>query len=157
MMAGDTVRGHLGEIDDEAFERLRSVIVDCGYDFRPNLAELITSWSTQVRRLHEEVFAEVEPRDPRTEHDFVGSLYARDRLQKGLELAAEDTRLVAWKIVQRADDLFSETTAPDIEGFVSMVDLEPIDGRGWWWRRAPVNGPARAGMEAIAENLASGR
>jgi len=150
------VREFLGDLDDRAFASLSVVVVDFPWDHRADLASLLASWGSQVRRLAEESVAGATPRDPRTEHDVVGALHARDRLQQGLNGASDQVRALAAGLVEHFDRVFREATVEDEGGLLEMVTGEPVTGTGWWWRRVPRSGPARDGMDRIAAALAGG-
>ena len=152
-----TVRDFLSDVDDETFEQLSGVVLEFDWEFRTDLASVLTSWGAQVERLSEEAVAGVEPRDARTEHDFVGALYARDRVRRGLGAVSGDLQVVASRLVERFDGQFRDMTEQDTGGLLDLVLVEDVPDTGWWWRRVPRRGPARAGVDQIAATIARSR
>lgn len=100
---------------------------------------MIDSWSAQVLRLFRESDDPPAPADDAWgAHDFVGALYARDRIGRGIDEAGVDSQAVPPLAI--ADEMFRMFTVADEDELLSEVGL-PIPRDPWYWRRIPRTGP----------------
>lgn len=139
------------ESDEAEATLLRAISVDMGHGRRLSLHDLITSWHRDVERLRREAAGEAaDPRSTRNEHDYVGVLLLRDRLENALREVGHHR---ARTLVDQVDaTLRSFTGESPAELLAGIADVSPHD-RAWWWRRIPSTGPLRRDLQWYLDNL----
>ncbi|MEU4239330.1 hypothetical protein [Actinoplanes sp. NPDC026619] len=103
--------------------------------------DLAIGWAARVEKFDADRALPWSDRTVWNEHDLAGALFARDFLQTaldGLPVSARD-RLAGWIAV--ADERFRSYTVDDPDQKMAKIADVDLNGRPWWWRRVPVDGP----------------
>jgi hypothetical protein len=103
--------------------------------------DLAQTWANRVQKIDRDRALPSSDHSVWTEHDLAGTLFARDRLQRGLEQLppALRERLESW--VAGVDERFRSFTVDDPAGRMGTVANVDLGQRSWWWRRVPDSGP----------------
>jgi predicted TIM-barrel fold metal-dependent hydrolase len=125
---------------DEIAE-IESGAIPFGSDRTVDALQFAAGWAARVAKLDADRSLDWTDHTVWNEHDLAGSLHQRDFLQRALdELPAPlRERLAAW--VSRADDRFRAYTVEDPDRKMAKIAEIDLDGRPWWWRRVPADGP----------------
>ena len=118
---------------------MESRVVDTGERELP-LLTVVDSWARHVLRLAEESKG-VETRDSWVSHDYVGALYVRDEIERGLSGEINPT-------VAAIDELLRGFTRPDEFGELRILGYE-VPSEPWWWQRVPSTGPIADELHAL--------
>ncbi|QIS14333.1 hypothetical protein [Nocardia arthritidis] len=140
----------LGSFSEEERRELASVT----YRYRPgseiSLDRLLAAWAQKVSKLDADRDLPADAPQAWGAHDVVGTLRTRDRIAAVVDSAPEPLRQAVERWLVRWDDLYRSFTVEDPRRrLIRLADLpETLDG--WWWRRAPVSGPAAAELDAFS-------
>ncbi|WP_203725256.1 hypothetical protein [Paractinoplanes durhamensis] len=103
--------------------------------------ELAAGWAGRVEKFDRDRALPWSDRTVWNEHDLAGALFLRDFLQQALDGLPQPIRQKLAQFVEAADSTFRGYTIDDPDGKMAKIaDVDP-NGRPWWWRRVPVDGP----------------
>ena len=132
---------------------LVQVTVDLGYGRSSKLLDLIDSWADHVLRFLREAHPAFDaPALAWGVHDFVASLYIRDRVQQGIMAYSMDFDATLPPTVVISDEVFRSFTAQDDRGDLRLV-FNDIPSEPWWWQRVPKAGPVLTELQEIVSRL----
>ncbi len=117
-----------------------------------SLVREVDAWASEVLVLRSDALSpEVDPRSTNRKLDSLfGAYVARDRLER--VPGASD-----FLVVAALDALFESFTSEVGREWIALTGLERRAGRGWWWNRLPLEGPAREDFDdAVAAGLVEG-
>jgi hypothetical protein len=106
-----------------------------------DVLELAAGWAGRVEKFDRDRSLPWTDRTVWTEHDLAGALFVRDFLEECLGRLPEPIRRKLARFVEEADDRFRGYTVDDPAGRMGTVAGVDLNGRAWWWRRVPVDGP----------------
>lgn len=118
------------------------------------LLALLESWALRVLRVYTELETTVAECEWGMD-DYVGALFARDWLERGLQAAGLTQGRREPSAVLAVDALFRSFTLPDEHGFLQNVQRGlPVEP--WWWTRIPSRGPIADEITALGQRLRTG-
>jgi hypothetical protein len=106
------------------------------------LLDLLDDWAARVLKLYTDARERALFDDPKTwgVHDFIGSLYLRDAIERGIKSVTGSDGSVTITTLAAIDALLRSFTVDDDRQI--LRHLEPDAPREpWWWRRLPATGP----------------
>ncbi|MCL2849519.1 MAG: hypothetical protein FWE61_05695 [Micrococcales bacterium] len=135
----DDARSKFAPDELELLENLR-VVTRWRREF--DALSLAVEWTAWVERFDAERVFPASDMSVRTEHDFAGALFCRDRAEQAFQALPASLAAKVEPYLDAGDQRFRGFTVPD--SGETMVDIAGIDAtyvRKWWWFRMPVDGP----------------
>lgn len=103
--------------------------------------DMAIGWAAHVQKIDADRSLPWEDRSVWTEHDLAAALYIRDFLQDTLDKLRPSLRDRLQEYVGTVDEQFRSYTVDDPDGKMGRIAHVDLNGRPWWWRRVPVDGP----------------
>jgi hypothetical protein len=133
-------------LDDHDLSEIEAHKVAVGGRTERDAIDLGVAWAKNVKKIDSDRELPASDRRVWTEHDFAGTLFLRDHLERALNQLSPAVREKIERWVAETDDRFRSFTVDDSGQRTAKVAEVDTSGRGWWWFRVPESGP-------IAEDL----
>lgn len=134
--------------------KLRQISVRVSASREIDLYDLVAGWYQHVRKMESDLQLPDSDRTVWGAYDLLAALSLRDFMARGLGELDPDCSTAASAAVKDVDDRFLSYTEQDDSQRIETLDDSIGEGRGWWWKRIPVNGPIRREMDAISARMA---
>lgn len=120
---------------------IESKKITLGGSTERDAVDLAISWNKNVKKIDTDRELPQTDRSVWTEHDFVGTLFLRDHLERALNELQPDLRDKVERYVLDTDDRFRSFTIDDSgQRTAKIAEINPA-GKSWWWFRVPNSGP----------------
>lgn len=128
-------------LHDDDLAVIRANKIPLGGNTERDVIELVVAWAKNVAKIDSDRALPASDRGVWTEHDFVGTLFLRDHVQRALDQLSPNVREKIENYVAGTDDKFRSFTMEDSGQRTARIAEIDITGRPWWWFRVPISGP----------------